>query len=148
LLLGVYLVEMAWGVAAAGGRAAGGGVVGAVGRVLWPGRVSRWMAAVSGVAVAGASVWIKYGGMYPAEWRFHAFRFVPKSVARMGDLDQVVAMLGGLVTLGFSGWDAYRGRRTVGQRDEEVEGIVLRVLGRQGGDGEGGWGEPERPRGP
>lgn len=120
---------MVWGVL---WEAAGDGVVRGV---LWPGRVSRWMAAGLGVAVVGCAVGIKYGGMYPAEWRFHAFRFVPKGVARMGDLDQVVAVLGGLVTLGFSGWDVYRSRRMVGQGEEEVESITLRRRRDQGGDG-------------
>lgn len=129
VMVGVWGVEMVWGVL---WEAAGDGVVRGV---LWPGRVSRWMAAGLGVAVAGCAVGIKYGGMYPAEWRFHAFRFVPKGVARTGDLDQVVAVLGGLVTLGFSGWDVYRSRRMVGQGVEEVEGISWRRRRDQGSDG-------------
>lgn len=127
VMVGVWVVEMVWGVLR---EATGDGVVGG----LWPGRVSRWMAAGLGVVVAGCGVGIKYGGMYKAEWRFHAFRFVPKGVARMGDLDQVVAVLGGLVTLGFSGWDVYRSRRMAGQRGGDVESISLRALRGQGGD--------------
>lgn len=122
VMVGVWVVEMVWGVLWV---AAGDGV-------LWPGRVTRWIAAGLGVAVAGCSVGVKYGGMYPAEWRFHAFRFVPKGVARMGDLDQVVAVVGGLVTLGFSGWDVYRSRRMSGHGEEEVEGISLRPRRDQG----------------
>lgn len=130
VMVGVWVVEMVWGVLWV---AAGDGVVGAGRGVLWPGRVSRWIAAGLGVAVAGCSVGIKYGGMYPVEWRFHAFRFVPKGVARMGDLDQVVAVLGGLVTLGFSGRDVYRSERMAGHGEEEVDGISLRALRAQGG---------------
>ena len=124
LMIGIYLVEMAWGILPIGVRAVtrgreveegwtvtASGAAEAVRRVLWPGRVTSWMSAATGVMVSGCSVWIRYGAMYPAGCRFHSFRFIPKGVAGMGDLDQVVAMLGGLTTLTFTGWDVYKSRR-------------------------------------
>jgi len=80
-------------------------------KILWPGRVSSWMSAVSAAVIAASSIWIKYGSMYPSEWRFHAFRFIPKSTVELSELDQVVAVLGGLTTLVFSAYDAYRQRK-------------------------------------
>jgi hypothetical protein len=58
-------------------------------------------------------------------------RFVPKGLACFGDLDQVVAVILGLVTLSFSILDAVRSRR---------KGPEKRTAGRGGvlPDGEGG----------
>ena len=122
LILVVYLVEVVFGLFLTLVRPGAREVESAVEtpslarRILWPGRVSSWMSAFSSVVIGAFSIWIKYGLMYPPEWRFHSFRFIPKSNANLFDLDQVVAMLGGLVTLSFSLRDAYKQRKARGAR--------------------------------
>jgi hypothetical protein len=79
-------------------------------QVLKPGRVSSWMAACTGIVAGLATVWVKYGWIYPMGWS-NSVRFVAKSTVRISDLDQVVTMVGGVLALYFSILDAVKERR-------------------------------------
>ncbi|KAL1597127.1 hypothetical protein SLS60_008709 [Paraconiothyrium brasiliense] len=81
--------------------------------ILRPGRLSSWMAGCSALISNVGAIWIKYGSIYPY-YPYSVYlttRFVPRSTAKLTDLDQVVAGLGGAVALLFSLFDAWRERR-------------------------------------
>jgi hypothetical protein len=86
--------------------------------VLWPGRVSSWMAACTGTVAGLSTIWIKYAWVYPMGWS-NSVRFVAKSTVHMSDLDQVVTMVGGLLAFLFSMYDAVKERRKAHVRKNE-----------------------------
>jgi len=89
-------------------------------RALKPGRVNSWMAACTGMVVGCSTVWVKYAWIYPMGWS-RSVRFMGKTTVRMSDLDQVVTMIGGLLTLCFSIHDAIRERRKANIQENERE---------------------------
>jgi len=87
--------------------------------MLWPGRVSSWMAACTGTVAGVFIFWIKYAWIYPIG-RSKSVRFIPKSTVSISDLDQVVTLLAGLIALLFSMYDAVKERRKAHARKNEA----------------------------
>ncbi|KAK4221233.1 hypothetical protein QBC38DRAFT_461700 [Podospora fimiseda] len=64
-----------------------------------PGRFSGWLSVFLSLSVSLAFVLIKYGPLYPVSFRGNSVRVIPRSMIGIGELDQVVAILGGIITL-------------------------------------------------
>ncbi|KAK3385368.1 hypothetical protein B0H63DRAFT_472800 [Podospora didyma] len=79
-----------------------------------PGRISGALAAGSVAILGFVTLYIKYHvnqAYKPMYTRTMGLKFIPHSSASAGDLDQVAAILGGVVTLGLSIRDSIRERR-------------------------------------
>ena len=87
-------------------------------RMFWPGRFSSWMSGFSVIFASVGVFLIKYASEYPFYGMRSSNRFVPRSDVGTFDLDQVVAAIGGVVTLLFSLLEAFKERKKSKKRTQ------------------------------